>query len=183
MRDSLRLRLRPLPSVLAAALLAGCAAMNGTNSGLAMGIAEGAKVAGTAFSSADSVSAEIGAVWQSLAVAYERQGVRGAPIGEGLRVFGTRGLRLARSIDGKPISRYLDCGIGTGGVPRADTHTVTLEATTELVAIDATHTLLRSRVTGSAQQPGGLNSVRCGTTGVFEEELAARVRATVKAGE
>lgn len=173
----------PVPMRFPAALLvlaiAGCAATRTTsNSGLTTGVAAGAKVAGDAFSSADSIRAGSAMVWTAIAPAFQEMGIEGRAI-DANRSFGVRRGRVPRTINGKPASRYLDCGLDVTGMARADFWTVTLDFTSELVPIDSTRTLLRSRVTATATRPGSSSAVRCGTTGLLEEELAGRVRALV----
>lgn len=169
-----------LPLLLLLLSTTACAAAGSTNSGLTMGIGAGTKVAGDAFATADTVNAEVGAVWQALAPAYRQMELGGAPIDEGIRQFGVRRARLPRALAGAPLSRYLECGTSAvGGMPRADRNVVVADVTTELVALDSARTLLRTRVAATATEPGSTNGVRCGTTGAIEEALAGRVRVIV----
>ena len=98
-------------------------------------------------------------------------------------LVGVTSMPKMRSFANKPISRWLNCGMGITG-SNADNWRVfiTLFAFTD--AQDSTHTTLRLAMVGGAQDVAGNSTepVACGSTGVFESLVNERVKLRIAQG-
>lgn len=85
--------------------------------------------------------------------------------------FGNEGY-LARRVEGKRMSSYVDCGTSLSGV-MADTHDITLMALVRLAPADDGGTVVMAIVdaTGRPRATGG-NSIHCQSKGVLEKRIS-----------
>ncbi len=94
------------------------------------------------------VAAPVDSVWRVLAEVYDRMGIPVARSDRGRSEFGHPGYR-ARRIEGKRLSRYLNCGRSISG-PLADQYSVTLSVLTRLTAAEG-GTMVVTTVDGAAK--------------------------------
>lgn len=93
--------------------------------------------------------------------------------------MGNNAAPLRRQVAGVPLSKYLYCGMNSFGVANADTYVVTANIMTQLIP-QTSGTLLRTRISGSAQQDGmSTNPVSCTSNGDLEKRIAQLVREKV----
>ena len=85
--------------------------------------------------------------------------------------------RAPRTIGGKPLHDYLDCGSGISG-PRADSYDVAYTLVSVVMPATGDSTAIRSSLAGKASTRGGTSSppVDCTSTGRLERRLAQLVR-------
>lgn len=83
-----------------------------------------------------------------------------------------------RSILGKRMSSYFDCGLGAGNVPRADSYSVTVHADHKVTALSNSQSQLLTKITATARNRG-LNSdvVQCNSLGTLESRISELVAA------
>ncbi len=94
------------------------------------------------------VAAPVDSVWLVLAEVYDRMGISVARSNRGQWELGHPGFR-ARRIEGKRLSRYLNCGRSISG-PLADQYSVTLSVLTRLTAAEG-GTMVVTTVVGAAK--------------------------------
>ena len=123
------------------------------------------------------LGAPLSAAWQVLAEVYDDLGI---PVTESDPVahqLGNAGYR-ARRIEGRRLSRYLECGFRIG-IPNADVFDVTLMVVTRLTPVaDSTRVFTTVDATGKPRGEAG-SRVHCGSRGSLElrivELLAERL--------
>jgi hypothetical protein len=118
------------------------------------------------------VDAPVDSVWLVMPRVYELLEIPDAGIdAEGI-TFGNPGFR-ARRIEGKRLSTYIDCGMGTTAVPNADDYQVTMSVLTRLTATDDGGTMVVTTVDGSGR-PRSVsgNPVHCQSKGELEMRVA-----------
>lgn len=112
------------------------------------------------------LGAPLSAAWQVLAEVYDDLGI---PVTESDPVahqLGNPGYR-SRRIEGRRLSRYLECGFRIG-IPNADTFDVTLMVVTRLTPV-ADSTRVVTTVDATAKPRGEAGSrVQCGSRGSLE---------------
>jgi len=112
------------------------------------------------------LGAPISAAWQVLAEVYDELGI---PVTESDPVahqLGNAGYR-ARRIEGRRLSRYLECGFRIG-IPNADVFDVTLRVVTRLTPVaDSTRVFTTVDATGKPRGEAG-SRVHCGSRGSLE---------------
>lgn len=117
--------------------------------------------------------------FDALPAAYAKLGIPNIAVVDntaGVYTIGIRNLRAHGALAGVRLSRYIDCGSGTLGVP-ADSYDVNLSATT-YVTPDGDGSVLHTLVAANARDPGDNRPpVRCSSTGQFERQLASLVAA------
>ena len=113
--------------------------------------------------------------WSVLESVYEELGVPVETRDPRSRLMGNEGF-LARRVEGRPMSRYIDCGSGFSG-PLADTYDVTLTLLTQLRDLDGQGTevtvfldaFARARATSS-------NSIHCTSKQSLERRVGELIR-------
>lgn len=175
--------------VLAALAAAACAppgsAATSADSGPARIITTGSgaevRVGGDGPAAAYAVPSAPDEVWNALPGVYTTLGVP-----EGLRdhttgTYGNRRHVLRRTLDGKPLSRYLSCGYTATGSPIADSYRVQLSVVTT-VKPAAGGSEVRTEVGATAQSIEGASSsaVPCASTGRLEARIAELLGARVQ---
>ncbi len=122
--------------------------------------------------SSDWVRAPVARLWKALPAVYEELGVRPEHINPAGHQLGNRSAVLNRSIGGKPLSTYLDCGTNPIGVPAANSYSVYLDLVTELKERPG-GTDVRTRVDAKAKpRSGGGSFVQCMSNGQLEKRIA-----------
>jgi hypothetical protein len=92
-------------------------------------------------------------------------------------LVGAAKLTRSRNLNGRALSRYLECGSSMTG-PRADSHRVQMPLLLMLDPAPGGFTRLRIALVASAQDNAGVSTqpVACGSTGVLEGELRKAIR-------
>lgn len=123
-----------------------------------------------------SVAVPISQVWNVIGTVYRDLGIEPTTILSDTYVIGNQSLKIRRSLAGTPLSRYLDCGSGTGIGPNADYYNVELSIMTQLTSNASGGTDIRSVVDATARPVSlGSNPVVCGSTSVLETRIAKMV--------
>ena len=119
--------------------------------------------------------------WSVLPSVFEELGV---PVGLSdprSRLMGNEGFP-ARRIEGRPLSRYIDCGSGFSG-PLADTYDVTLTVVTQLRDLDGQGTEVTTLVDAFARaRATSSNSIHCTSKQVLERRVGELVREKIVGG-
>jgi hypothetical protein len=122
-----------------------------------------------------TVTASSQAVWAVLPAVYRALQIEGAGPDSAQVVFGAVDF-TSRRIAGHRLSRYLDCGMGTTAVPKADEYEVTISVLTRLAAGDSSTTVVTTSVIGRAKpraQSG--NAVYCHSQGTLEADIVRHI--------
>jgi hypothetical protein len=185
-----RCELRALP--LLVLLLAGCASAGTSdvapeNSGLATssfggtgGLTADLELRNEASVSEGRVAPRVREVWAMMPEVFERLGIEIDMADPQTASLGNSGFRTRR-IEGRQLSRYLDCGAGLAG-PYADTYEVTASLLVQLFAAPEGGTVIRSVLDAYARARDVRSSaIHCQSRGELErriwalvEEIAAR---------
>jgi hypothetical protein len=114
--------------------------------------------------------------WEVMIAVYNDLGIEPTTLLHDTKVIGNASLKLRRSIGGTPLSRYLDCGAGTGVGPNADYWNVEMSVMTRLIPDGETHTKVQSIVEATARPVSlGSNPVVCSSTAALETRIAKLV--------
>lgn len=123
------------------------------------------------------VGARIDDAWTALPRVFEDLEIPLTTIETRSRRLGNQQFPVSRRLAGVPLSQYVNCGLGPGGAPHANSARVTLSVLTSLhVAGDSTE--VRSEVSGWGRlmdSPGN-EQMRCTTTGGLEVRIANMLR-------
>lgn len=127
---------------------------------------------------ADTLALSAAAAWVAVSRAYEELGIPISVVDTETHVIGALRVLQRRPIVGERLSRVLECGTGSYG-PNAERYAVKITVLTAVVALDATHAIVDTRVGGVAAPNGLSSSVTCTSTGVLEEKFASHLRKSV----
>ncbi len=121
------------------------------------------------------VDAPLDSVWLALPKVYELLGIPDAGADSEQMTFGNLGYR-ARRVEGKRLSNYIDCGMGSTAIPKADDYQVTLSVLTRLTPGEDGGTMAVTTVeaTGKPRAVSG-NPVYCQSKGTLEARVAQLV--------
>jgi len=121
--------------------------------------------------SSDMVSAPVDRVWSILPLVYDDLGVELSFIDSEIRWLGNTRFRQ-REIDGERLSRFLDCGSGTGFASYADTYLVTMVLTTGVSASADGGSVVRTRFQAVAEpSTTSGNELRCTSKRTLERRI------------
>lgn len=166
-------------------LLAACSsattpgpAPSGPNSVIATGH-HGAHIsmAATGGTSVHAVRAPVDAVWAALPSVYEELQIPVGTLEQDARRVGNREFNVSRRLGGEALARYVDCGLGAGATPLANTSRLTLSIVTTLYPTGDS-TQVRTEITGSGRpfDATGGDRVRCTTTGQLEARIVSMLQ-------
>jgi hypothetical protein len=132
--------------------------------------------------SSDVIDAPVESVWLTLPLVYERLGVPAELLDRrGQRIGNTR--FNPRRIEGKRLSRYIECGYGVTSSNNADVYRVTMSLVTRISATERGATLVQTYIDASARpRDVSGNPVRCSTKQVLEKRIAELVQTTLERG-
>jgi hypothetical protein len=173
--------MRPSPRMigymLALAVLTGCAA-SGPTSGAPRDPLQAPErfsivYDADAFELATELAIAPDRAWEVLPAVFRDLGLPAAASSNAReRVMMTPHMRVRGELyPGELTSSYLDCGSASTGGARADSYEVTFVIIARLTALDESRTKVETIVDGHAQDPLRRGSVRCRSTGRFEEQL------------
>ena len=123
----------------------------------------------------DTLEVSADRAWAVLPGAYAELGVPLTVVDTTSHYLGARSVTMRHPVGGLRLSRILECGTGSFG-PNAERYTVQLTVLSAVQSLDATHSLVTTRVGGSAAPNGLSSSVRCETEGALEEKLLSILR-------
>ena len=184
---------RPLASspcgaaLLALVLLAGCASRTTTPTDRATPRRETLQVEGTlvelqptpAQSMAHDVPLPAERTWALLPLAYQALGLPLTTIDPERQLLAANAVRAQANLRGTRLSRYVNCGTSTTGVPNADSYQVQLDVQTRVVPTsDRMHAGLATavRAIGRPTSTSSNARVNCVSTGALERRVAEVVR-------
>lgn len=116
-------------------------------------------------------------VWKTLLVTYNDLKLPITALDASARQISSSDTRAPRTLGGKPLRDYLDCGSGISG-PRVDSHDVAYTLVTVVKAAGGDSTAVQSSLVGNAASRGGASTapVNCATTGRLENRIAQLVK-------
>ena len=111
-------------------------------------------------------------VWKTLLVTYNELELPITALAAGTQRISSSSKRAPRTLAGKPLRDYLDCGSGISG-PRVDSYDVAYTLVS-VVTPAGDSTAVQSSLVASATSRGGTSSapVDCVTTGSLEKRIA-----------
>jgi hypothetical protein len=117
------------------------------------------------------VDVPLDSVWLALPRVYELLGIPDAGADSEQMTFGNPGYR-ARRVEGKRLSNYIDCGMGSTAIPKADDYQVTLSVLTRLTPGEDGGTMVVTTLeaTGKPRAVSG-NPLYCQSKGTLEKRL------------
>lgn len=130
------------------------------------------RVEGQAVVVGGTVAAPVDSAWKAVLAVYQELGIEPSILITDSRTIGNQSLKLRRVLGGVPLSRYLNCGAGTGVGPNADYYKVEMSVVTYLSANTDAATDVRTRVDATATPVSvASNQVVCNSTGVLEQRI------------
>ena len=174
-------------SLLALLMVAGCAQRTTPTTGRDTPRRETMQVQGTlvqleptaAQTFAHDVPIPAERTWALLPLAYEALGLPLSTIDPQRQLIAANTVRAQANLRGTRLSRYVNCGAGTTGVPNADSYSVLLDVQTQVVPTsDRAHAGLATavRAVGRPTSTSSDTRVNCVSTGALERRLAEVVR-------
>lgn len=131
---------------------------------------------------AHTVGGTIAAAWSALPAVYEELEIPVRTMEQASYRLGNRELQVSRRLGGVALAQYVDCGLGAGSTPLANTSRVTLSVLTTLQQLGDS-TQVRSEITGTGRpfDATGGDRVRCTTTGRLEARIVSLLRTRLAA--
>ena len=125
---------------------------------------------------ATSIHAPFGAVWSALPDVYNSLGIELTVIDPPSGTIGNRSFVRSRTLGGKRLSAYFDCGSNMTGM-RADEGRMMVSAISRATAGTDGQTSLATTVSSSVQTNEGASAqtIPCASTGVLEETIRSAV--------
>lgn len=122
-----------------------------------------------------TVAAPLDSVWAALPAVYRALQIEGAAPDSAQLRYGAVDF-TPRRIAGNRLSRFIDCGMGTTAMPKADEYDVTMSVITRLAAGDAATTVVTTSVTATAKQRAQSgNAVYCHSQGTLEADIVRHI--------
>lgn len=130
------------------------------------------RVEGQAVIAGGTIAAPLDSAWKAVIAVYQELGIEPTTLITDARTIGNQSLKIRRVLGGVPLSRYLNCGAGTGVGPNADYYNIEMSVMTALSANTSAATDVRTRVDATAR-PVSLasNPVVCVSTGALEQRI------------
>lgn len=135
------------------------------------------RVEGEAVATGGTIAAPIDSAWKVAVKVYQELGIQPSILVADEHTIGNQSLKVRRVLGGVPLSRYLNCGAGTGVGPNADYYNVEMSVMTYLSANTAAATDVRTRVDATATPLSvASNPVVCSSAGVLEQRIVKRLQ-------
>jgi hypothetical protein len=126
------------------------------------------------------VAAPIEEAWKVVISVYRDLGIEPTTLISETHTIGNQSLKIRRSLGGTSLSRYLNCGSGTGVGPNADYYNVEMSVMTYLSATADGSTEVKSVVDATARPVSvGSNPVVCASTSMLETRIAKMIQERV----
>lgn len=115
-------------------------------------------------------------VWKTVLVTYHDLTLTVTSMNSERHQLSSSVARAPRTLGGKPLREYLDCGNGIAG-PRVDSYDVSYALVTTVTPADGDSTAVHSTLVATATSRGGTSTapVDCATTGRLEKRIAQLV--------
>ena len=125
---------------------------------------------------ATSIHAPFSAVWAALPEVYSGLGIELTAIDPPSGTIGNRSFIRSRTLSGKRLSAYFDCGSSMTGM-RADEGRMVLSVVSRATAGTEGQTSLSTTVSGAVQTNEGASAqtIPCASSGVLEETIRSAV--------
>jgi hypothetical protein len=113
--------------------------------------------------------------WQALPLAYEALGLTLTLLDGERRRVGAGGMRVQGRLKGAWMSRYVNCGTATNGLPPADSYAITLDVLSQVSGrrdgpeADVSTAV---RAVGRPTSVSSSNAINCVSTGALERRIA-----------
>ena len=116
--------------------------------------------------------------WQALVNVYGDLGIPVTSVDQATRQIGNAGFDVKRQMAGQPVSRWLDCGRGAGGVIRADRDRIHALIISTIIANPDGSSTVRTGIQARAhdESANANNAVPCTSNGMLERHIATRVK-------
>jgi hypothetical protein len=122
-----------------------------------------------------TILAPMDSVWAVLPGVFLELGIEPGTVDQRQHYLANTSFKVRRSIGGKRLSLYLDCGSSVAG-PTADHVEVTMSLSVQVVADSSSLSHLRTQLNAYAIQEGtAAIRMHCGTKGGLEERIARMV--------
>lgn len=130
------------------------------------------RVEGQAVIAGGTITAPIDSAWKVVVKVYQELGIQPSILLTDGHTIGNQLVKARRVLGGVPLSRYLNCGAGTGVGPNADYYNVEMSIMTYLLPNTAGATDVRTRIDATATPLSvASNPVVCNSTGVLEQRI------------
>jgi hypothetical protein len=130
------------------------------------------RVEGQAVVARRTIAAPIDSAWKAAIKVYQELGIEPSILVTDSHTIGNQSLKIRRVLGGVPLSRYLNCGSGTGVGPNADYYNIEMSVMTVLSANTNAATDVHTRVDATATPLSvASNPVVCNSTGVLEQRI------------
>jgi hypothetical protein len=130
------------------------------------------RVEGQAVVVGGTIAAPIDSAWKAMIKVYQELGIEPSILISDSHTIGNQSLKLRRVLGGVPLSRYVNCGAGTGVGPNADYYKIEMSVVTSLSANTEAATDVRTRVDATATPLSvASNQVVCTSTGMLEQRI------------
>lgn len=115
--------------------------------------------------------------WAALPAVYELLEIPVSTVDPATKLLGNQALQARTRLGKVPLSRYLSCGQNSvTGTPNADSYAMTIRVLTQLQPGPDGGTRVSTLVDAYGRAQAFNNGdVTCGSTGVLEQQIAARV--------
>lgn len=135
------------------------------------------RVEGQAVVAGGTVAAPIDTAWKAAVKVYQELGIEPSILITDEHTIGNQSLKVRRVLGGVRLSRYLECGAGTGVGPNADYYNVEMSVMTYLSANTDAATDVRTRIDATATPLSvGSNPVVCHSTGILEQRIVKMIQ-------
>ena len=130
------------------------------------------RVEGQALTFGGTIAAPVDSAWKAVIGVYQDLGIEPSIFITDARTIGNQSLKIRRLLGGVPLSRYLNCGAGTGVGPNADYYNIEMSVMTTLSANTSAATVVQTRVEATAKPLSvASNPVVCTSTGALEQRI------------
>lgn len=123
----------------------------------------------------DTLAAMDARVFAAMPAVFAKLAVPLTVIDSSAKAMGAVRVLTRHPVAGERLSLLLECGTGNYG-PNAERYSVQLTLVARAIAIDSTHTEVRTMVGGDASPNGLSTTVNCSSTGRLEERFTDLLR-------
>jgi hypothetical protein len=123
----------------------------------------------------DTLAVTDARVFAAMPAVFAKLGVPLTVVDSSAKAMGAVRVLTRRPVGGERLSLLLECGTGSYG-PNAERYSVQLTLVARTMAIDSTHSEVRTIVSGNASPNGLSTNVGCSSTGRLEERFVELLR-------
>lgn len=123
-----------------------------------------------------TLTAPAARLYEVVGMAFGDVGLTAKEVDPTIQQVGTGTFRAQFRLAKQRLSTYLDCGLDAMGLRQADSYSVSMRVTTQVVAESAERATVRTIVQATGRPPSNSgNEIHCPSTGKLEERLAEAV--------